>query len=61
MTFAGNIAEKTRTIPLNIELMLSSNLMPEALGSSLMLMSLYLIILGVALLLIALQRLRGIR
>lgn len=61
VTFAGNIAEKTRTIPLNIELMLSSNLMPEALGSSLMLMSLYLIILGVALLLIALQRLRGIR
>ena len=61
VTFAGNIAEKTRTIPLNIELMLSSNFMPEALGSSLMLISLYLIILGLALLLIALQRLRGAR
>lgn len=61
VTFAGNIAEKTRTIPLNIELMLSSNFMSEALGSSLMLISLYLIILGLALLLIALQRLRGAR
>lgn len=61
ITFAGNIADKTRTIPLNIELMLSSNYLPEALGSSLMLISLYVMILGIALLLIALQRLRGTR
>ncbi|MDO4916536.1 MAG: ABC transporter permease subunit [Rothia sp. (in: high G+C Gram-positive bacteria)] len=58
VTFAGNIAEKTRTIPLNIELMLSSNEMSQALGSSLMLISLYLIVLALSCLMIALQRLR---
>ncbi len=59
VTFAGNIAEKTRTIPLNIELMLSSNLMPQALGSALQLMSLYLIVLGIGLFLVSLRRIRS--
>ncbi|MDO4252436.1 MAG: ABC transporter permease subunit [Rothia sp. (in: high G+C Gram-positive bacteria)] len=58
LTFAGNIAEKTRTIPLNIELMLSSNYMPQALGAAFQLISLYLIVLALALLLWNLNRLR---
>lgn len=58
ITFAGNIAETTRTIPLNIELMLSSNQLPEALGSALMLISLYLLIGGFALLTLTLRSLR---
>lgn len=59
VTFAGNIAGKTRTIPLNIELMLSSNLMDQALGSALMLISLYLLVVGIALLIRTLSTLRG--
>ncbi len=59
VTFAGNIAGKTRTIPLNIELMLSSNLMDQALGSALMLISLYLLVVGIALLIRILSTLRG--
>lgn len=60
ITFAGNMAGKTRTIPLNIELLLSSNSMAEALGAALMLLSLYLIIGGIGALLIIVQRLRKV-
>lgn len=60
VTFAGNMVGKTQTIPLNIELMLSSNNMPEALGSSIMLISLYLIIGGLALLILILRRMRKV-
>ena len=60
VTFAGNMASKTQTLPLNIELMLSSNSMPQALGSALILISLYLIIGGLALLLLTLRKLRKV-
>lgn len=59
VTFAGNIAGATRTIPLNIELALSSNQMDAALGSALMLISLYVIILGTLALATWLRRLKG--
>lgn len=59
VTFAGNIAGATRTIPLNIELALSSNQMDTALGSALMLISLYILILGALGLATWLRRLKG--
>lgn len=59
VTFAGNVAGATRTIPLNIELALSSNHMDAALGSALMLISLYILILGTLALATWLRRLKG--
>ncbi|MEX3610313.1 ABC transporter permease subunit [Rothia sp. LK2588] len=58
VTFAGNIAGATRTIPLNIELLLGSNDLNGALGSSLLLISLYLLILGAAILVLVFRRIR---
>ncbi|OIJ35397.1 molybdenum ABC transporter permease [Rothia kristinae] len=46
ITFAGNIAGITRTIPLNIEIALNSNDVPAALGSCIMLLALYLMVVG---------------
>lgn len=46
LTFAGNVAGVTRTIPLHIELGLSSNDMDKALGAVIMLLSVYVFIIG---------------
>lgn len=46
LTFAGNVAGETRTIPLLVELGLSVNDMDRALGACLMLIGLYVIIVG---------------
>ncbi len=46
LTFAGNIAGVTRTIPLHIELGLSSNDMDQALGAVIMLLAVYVLIIG---------------
>lgn len=46
LTFAGNIAGVTRTIPLHIELGLSSNDMNKALGAVIMLLAVYVLIIG---------------
>ncbi|BAU94591.1 sulfate transport system permease [Corynebacterium suranareeae] len=46
LTFAGNIAGVTRTIPLHIELGLSSNDMDKALGAVIMLLAVYVLIIG---------------
>ncbi|MCT1367342.1 ABC transporter permease [uncultured Kocuria sp.] len=51
ITFAGNIDGVTRTIPLNIELGLSSDDVDAALGSCIMLLALYIVV--VALLVLA--------
>ncbi len=51
ITFAGNIDGITRTIPLNIELGLSSDDVDAALGSCIMLLALYIVV--VALLVLA--------
>lgn len=59
VTFAGNIEGVTRTIPLAIELALSSNRMEAALGSALMLIALYLSLLAVGALALWLGRLKG--
>lgn len=59
VTFAGNIEGVTRTIPLAIELALSSNRMEAALGSALMLIALYLSLLAAGALALWLGRLKG--
>ena len=46
ITFAGNILGQTRTIPLNIDIALNSNDVPAALGSCIMLLALYLMLVG---------------
>lgn len=46
LTFAGNVAGETRTIPLLVELGLSANDMDRALGACLMLIGLYVLIVG---------------
>lgn len=46
LTFAGNVAGITRTIPLHIELGLSSNDMDKALGAVIMLLAVYVLIIG---------------
>ena len=46
VTFAGNVKGKTETIPLNIDLAISGGSMNSALGSALMLISLYLCVFG---------------
>lgn len=46
LTFAGNVAGVTRTIPLHIELGLSSNDMDTALGAVIMLLAVYVLIIG---------------
>lgn len=59
VTFAGNIEGLTRTIPLNIELALNSNQLEAALGSSLMLLALYLSLLALGSLALWLGRIKG--
>lgn len=59
VTFAGNVAGSTRTIPLAIELALSSNDMTQALGGALMLIALYLMILAALGCALWLRRLKG--
>lgn len=46
LTFAGNVAGVTRTIPLHIELGLSSNDLDQALGAVIMLLAVYVLIIG---------------
>ncbi|AGP31570.1 sulfate/molybdate transport system, permease component [Corynebacterium terpenotabidum Y-11] len=46
LTFAGNVAGETRTIPLLIELGLSSNDMDQALGACIMLLGIYVFVVG---------------
>lgn len=46
LTFAGNVAGVTRTIPLHIELGLSSNDMDKALGAVIMLLAVYVLVIG---------------
>lgn len=46
LTFAGNVAGVTRTIPLHIELGLSSTDMDQALGAVIMLLAVYVLIIG---------------
>ena len=46
LTFAGNVAGQTRTIPLLIELGLSSNDMDRALGACLVLLGVYVLVVG---------------
>lgn len=48
ITFAGSVAGRTRTLPLQIELSMNSNDPQAALGISLMLIGLYLIVLVIA-------------
>lgn len=59
ITFAGNIAGATRTIPLTIELALTTNNTDAALGSALMLISLYSIVLTLLALATWLRRQKG--
>lgn len=49
ITFAGNIEGTTRTIPLNIDIGLSSNDVDAALGSCIMLLALYVLVVGLLL------------
>lgn len=58
VTFAGNVQGKTQTIPLAIDLAISSSDLPSALGSALILISLYLGIFGVLGLARTLKKLR---
>ena len=58
VTFAGNVQGKTQTIPLAIDLAINSSDLPSALGSALILISLYLGIFGVLGLARALKKLR---
>ncbi|MGO1948994.1 MAG: molybdate ABC transporter permease subunit [Mycobacteriaceae bacterium] len=46
LTFAGNVAGETRTIPLLIELGLSANDMDRALGACIMLIGVYVLVVG---------------
>ena len=46
LTFAGNVAGRTRTLPLLIELGLSSNDMDRALGACLVLLAVYVLVVG---------------
>lgn len=46
LMFAGNLEGRTRTLPLNIELMLSSSDSAGALGSALVMIAIYLILIG---------------
>lgn len=46
LTFAGNVARETRTIPLLIELGLSSNDMDRALGACILLLGIYVLVVG---------------
>ncbi|WP_291477528.1 ABC transporter permease subunit [Corynebacterium sp.] len=46
LTFAGNVAGRTRTIPLLVELGLSANDMDRALGACLTLIGVYLVVVG---------------
>ena len=46
LTFAGNVAGQTRTIPLLIELGLSSNDMDRVLGACLVLLGVYVLVVG---------------
>ena len=46
LTFAGNVAGETRTIPLLIELGLSSNDMDQALGACILLLGIYVLVVG---------------
>lgn len=46
LTFAGNVAGETRTIPLLVELGLSANDMDRALGACLTLIGLYVVVVG---------------
>lgn len=55
LTFAGNVAGETRTIPLLVELGLSANDMDRALGACIMLIGVYVLVVGV----IALTRMKG--
>lgn len=47
LMFAGNLEGRTRTLPLNIELMLSSSDSAGALGSALVMIAIYLLLIGV--------------
>lgn len=58
VTFAGNVAGATRTLPLSIELALSSNQLDQALGAALMLIALYLLVVASGLLALWLRRLK---
>ena len=58
VTFAGNVPGKTQTIPLAIDLAINSSDLPSALGSALILISLYLGIFGVLGLARTLKKLR---
>ena len=58
VTFAGNVQGKTQTIPLAIDLAINSSDLPSALGSALILISLYLGIFGVLGLARTLKKLR---
>lgn len=46
LTFAGNVAGETRTIPLLVELGLSSNDMDRALGACILLLAVYTLVIG---------------
>ena len=46
LTFAGNVAGETRTIPLLVELGLSANDMDRALGACIMLIGIYVFVVG---------------
>src|SRR5699024_10134819 len=46
LTFAGNVAGETRTIPLLVELGLSANDMDRALGACIMLIGVYVLVVG---------------
>lgn len=46
LTFAGNVAGETRTIPLLIELGLNSNDMDQALGACILLLGIYVLVVG---------------
>ena len=61
VTFAGNVQGKTQTIPLAIDLAINSSDLPSALGSALILISLYLGIFGVLGLARTLKKLRAPR
>lgn len=61
VTFAGNVEGVTRTLPLAIDLALSSNRMDAALGAALMLIALYLSLLAAGAFALWLGRLKGNR
>ncbi|WP_080792958.1 molybdate ABC transporter permease subunit [Corynebacterium pacaense] len=61
LTFAGNIAGTTRTVPLHIELALSSNDMDQALGAVIMLLAIYCLIIGAIGVVAMITRQRGYR